>query len=81
MSGEYKQQYNGFKQNPAQFWLEQSKNIPWYKTPTKAYTQDDDGLYHWFSDGQLNTSFFSTRPTRYCRIWRANCTDLRLSSH
>ncbi|MGY8875945.1 MAG: acetyl-coenzyme A synthetase N-terminal domain-containing protein, partial [Pseudoalteromonas sp.] len=41
MSGKYKQQYNGFKQNPAQFWLEQSKNIPWYNPPTKAYTQDD----------------------------------------
>ena len=59
MSGKYKQQYNGFKQNPAQFWLEQSKNIPWYNPPTKAYTQDDDGLYHWFSDGQLNTSFLA----------------------
>ncbi|WP_024607918.1 propionyl-CoA synthetase [Pseudoalteromonas sp. TAB23] len=59
MSGKYKQQYNAFKQNPAQFWFEQSKNIPWYKTPTKAYTQDDDGLYHWFSDGQLNTSFLA----------------------
>lgn len=59
MSGEYQQQYNAFKQNPAQFWFEQSKNIPWYKTPSKAYTQDDDGLYHWFSDGQLNTSFLA----------------------
>ncbi|WP_350603686.1 propionyl-CoA synthetase [Pseudoalteromonas sp. SMN1298-MNA-CIBAN-0114] len=59
MSGKYKQQYNAFKQNPAQFWLERSKNIPWYKAPTKAYTQDDDGLYHWFSDGQLNTSFLA----------------------
>jgi len=59
MSGEYQQQYNTFKQNPTQFWLEQSKNIPWYKTPKQAYTQDDDGLYHWFSDGKLNTSFLA----------------------
>ena len=59
MSGEYQQQYNTFKQNPTQFWLEQSKNIPWYKAPKQAYTQDDDGLYHWFSDGQLNTSFLA----------------------
>ena len=59
MSGLYKQQYTSFKQNPAQFWLEQSKNIPWYKTPNQAYTQDKDGLYHWFSDGQLNTSFLA----------------------
>ncbi|MBH0039494.1 propionyl-CoA synthetase [Pseudoalteromonas sp. SWN166] len=59
MSGEYQQQYNTFKQNLTQFWLEQSKNIPWYKTPKQAYTQDDDGLYHWFSDGQLNTSFLA----------------------
>ena len=59
MPGLYNQQYTTFKQNPAQFWLEQSKSIPWYKTPKQAYTKDNDGLYHWFSDGQLNSSFLA----------------------
>ncbi|MGE6808803.1 MULTISPECIES: propionyl-CoA synthetase [Pseudoalteromonas] len=59
MSGQYKQHYNAFKQNPAEFWLAQSKCIPWYKTPQNAYTQDSDDLYHWFDDGQLNTSYLA----------------------
>lgn len=59
MLGPYKQQYESFKQNPAQFWLEQAKRLPWYKKPEHAYTQDTDGLYHWFDDGQLNTSFLA----------------------
>ena len=59
MLGPYKQQYESFKQNPAQFWLEQAKRLPWYKNPEHAYTQDTDGLYHWFDDGQLNTSFLA----------------------
>ena len=40
MSGEYKQHYNEFKQDPAAFWLSQSKRLPWYKAPETAYTQD-----------------------------------------
>lgn len=59
MLGPYKQQYENFKQNPAQFWLEQAKRIPWYKKPENAYSQDTDGLYHWFDDGQLNTCFLA----------------------
>ncbi|MCK8117726.1 AMP-binding protein [Pseudoalteromonas sp. 2CM37A] len=59
MLGPYKQQYESFKQNPAQFWLEQAKRLPWYKNPEHAFTQDTDGLYHWFDDGQLNTSFLA----------------------
>ncbi|BED90132.1 acyl-CoA synthetase [Pseudoalteromonas sp. MM1] len=59
MLGPYKQQYDSFKQNPAQFWLEQAKRLPWYKKPEHAYTQDTDGLYHWFDDGQLNTCFLA----------------------
>jgi propionyl-CoA synthetase len=59
MLGQYQQQYNAFKHNPAQFWLEQSKRLPWYKKPEQAYTQDENDLYHWYSDGQLNTSFLA----------------------
>lgn len=59
MSGLYQQQYTKFKTDPAKFWLEQSNNISWYTPPKQAYTQDDDDLYHWFSDGQLNTSYLA----------------------
>ena len=59
MLGPYKQHYNNFKQSPEQFWLEQAKRLPWYKKPEHAYTQDNDGLYHWFDGGQLNSSFLA----------------------
>lgn len=59
MSGEYKQHYNEFKQNPAAFWLSQSKRLPWYQAPETAYTQDENDLYHWFADGQLNSCFLA----------------------
>ena len=59
MLGPYKQHYNNFKQSPEQFWLEQAKRLPWYKKPEHAYIQDNDGLYHWFDGGQLNSSFLA----------------------
>ncbi len=59
MSGEYKQHYNEFKQDPAAFWLSQSKRLPWYKAPETAYTQDQEGLHHWYADGQLNSCFLA----------------------
>ena len=59
MSGEYKQHYNEFKQDPAAFWLSQSKRLPWYKAPETAYTQDQQGLHHWYADGQLNSCFLA----------------------
>ena len=42
---------------PKEFWMEQAKAIPWLKQPTKALEQDEDGLYHWFSDGETNLSY------------------------
>lgn len=59
MSGQYQQQYEHFKNDPAQFWLAQSKRIPWFTPPSTAYTQDENNFYHWFADGQLNTCYLA----------------------
>ncbi len=55
MTTSYQAEYQHFKQDPAAFWLEQSRRVPWYTPPVSAYKQDDEGLYHWFADGALNT--------------------------
>ncbi|WP_404340749.1 propionyl-CoA synthetase [Pseudoalteromonas mariniglutinosa] len=59
MKGNYQQQYNQFKQHPADFWLKQSNQIAWYTAPQHAYQQDANNFYHWFADGQLNTCYLA----------------------
>lgn len=57
MAGEYKQTYNTFLNDPSEFWLSQSKRVPWYTPPQKAYHQDTNQFYHWFADGEMNTCY------------------------
>lgn len=59
MAGEYKQHYTQFQRDPGQFWLEQSKRIPWFNAPTEPYQYDKNDFYHWFADGKLNTSYLA----------------------
>ncbi|MFO7702542.1 MAG: acetate--CoA ligase [Psychroflexus maritimus] len=44
-------------ENPAQFWLDQAKHINWFKAPTKALEQTEEGIFHWFPDGETNLSY------------------------
>ena len=59
MAGEYKQHYTQFQRDPGQFWLEQSKRIPWFNAPTEPYQYDKNDFYHWFADGKLNTCYLA----------------------
>ena len=59
MAGEYKQHYTQFQRDPGQFWLEQSKRIPWFNVPTEPYQYDKNDFYHWFADGKLNTCYLA----------------------
>lgn len=59
MQGNYQQQYQSFIHDPGEFWLTQAKRIPWFKAPQHAYTQDNDGLYHWYADSQLNSCYLA----------------------
>ncbi|HIJ66733.1 MAG TPA: acetate--CoA ligase [Planctomycetes bacterium] len=47
---------------PDKFWLEQAKNLAWFKEPTESlrYTWDTKGRkieHTWFADGKLNVSY------------------------
>lgn len=59
MTGNYHASYNAFKQDPQAFWLNQSKRIPWFTSPNNAYHQDNNGRYHWFAGGKLNTCYLA----------------------
>lgn len=59
MTSRYQQTYQQFKQDPDQFWLAQSQRVPWYSAPQQGCTTDEQGLHHWFADGELNTAYMA----------------------
>jgi acetyl-CoA synthetase len=38
-------------------WLEQAKELSWFKEPTKGLNQSNPPFYKWFEDGTLNASY------------------------
>jgi propionyl-CoA synthetase len=55
----YTQEYENSIQNPAEFWQKQADELPWFSQASKVLSQDDDGIYHWFADGKMNTSYMA----------------------
>lgn len=53
----YKDEYQKSVEKPDQFWLDQSTQLKWLKKPQKAVKQTNDGLFHWFPDGETNMSY------------------------
>jgi acetyl-CoA synthetase len=39
------------------FWLEQAKNLHWFKEPTEILDDSDPPFYKWFKDGKINASY------------------------
>jgi len=59
---QYQQMWERSLSDPDAFWLEQAKNISWFKEPTESlrYTWDVKNRmieHTWFTDGQLNVSY------------------------
>lgn len=57
MSSGYKHLYEESIKSKEEFWKKQSENIHWFNAPSTILSQNDKGLYQWFSDGTLNTSY------------------------
>jgi len=53
----YDQIYSKSINTKEEFWAEQALKLNWFKSPQTILTKDDDGLFRWFSDGEINTSF------------------------
>jgi len=51
----YADVYDAWKKDPDGFWMEQANAIDWDRKPSKALFDDNAPLYHWFSDGMVNT--------------------------
>ena len=53
----YSDVYKSWKDNPLDFWRDQSNEIDWIKKPKKIIDDISHPFYKWFPDGILNTSF------------------------
>jgi len=55
----YKEEYKKSIEDPAGFWSEKAGALDWYKKTDNVLSTDDDGIYHWFPDWELNTSYMA----------------------
>ena len=55
----YKEEYKKSIEDPAGFWSEKAGALDWFKKTDNVLSTDDDGIYHWFSDWELNTSYMA----------------------
>ena len=57
MNLKFKEIYNNSIKNPNKFWEAVSKDIFWYKKPSKILNQSNPPFYKWFEDGTTNTCY------------------------
>ena len=55
----YQDLYVRSVEEPEAFWRQQADQIYWFSKPTEVLSQDEDGFYHWYSDGVLNTCYLA----------------------
>lgn len=53
----YKDLYQKSIRDKEAFWREQAQELNWILFPSKILSKNEDGLYEWFSDGELNISY------------------------
>lgn len=59
MAMAYQEIFNQSISSKEAFWLQQSKTIDWYKSPTNIISTNSEGNTQWFADGKLNTSYLA----------------------
>ena len=55
----YQQEYQHSLENPAEFWAEKARLIDWYRFPENILSLDEEGIEHWYEDGELNTCYLT----------------------
>ncbi len=55
----YLEAYQNAQSNPTEFWQQQADRINWFKKPETILQQDENDFYHWYDDGELNTSYLA----------------------
>ena len=57
MPNKFNDLYKESIENPEIFWQEASKDIFWFKKPTKILNKTNPPFYKWFEDGVTNTCY------------------------
>lgn len=55
----YQAEYQASKDDPEGFWKQKAQDLKWFEDPQTILSQDEDGIHHWFSDGEMNTSYMA----------------------
>lgn len=55
----YHAEYTQSVENPEAFWAEKAADVPWYKKPEQILSKDENGIYRWFADGEMNTAYMA----------------------
>jgi propionyl-CoA synthetase len=55
----YQAEYKKSVETPERFWGEKAEAIDWFKKPEKVLSQDENGIYRWFADGEMNTAYLA----------------------
>ncbi len=55
----YKQEYQASIDDPTSFWGEKARALDWYRAPQTVLSTDENGIYRWFADGELNTCYLA----------------------
>lgn len=55
----YRAEYQRSMDDPEKFWKEKAEALAWFKFPQNILSKDDDGIHHWFEDGEMNTAYMA----------------------
>ncbi len=55
----YQQEYAAAKNNPQEFWREKASALEWFSPPQQILSLDEQGIHHWFADGEMNTAYMA----------------------
>ena len=55
----YQDEYRSSLNDPETFWKDKAQDLEWFKQPETILSQDEDGIHHWFADGEMNTSYMA----------------------
>ncbi len=55
----YEEFYRKSLQDPVEFWKVQAQKLAWFTQPEQILSKNEEGLYRWYTDGVLNTSYLA----------------------
>ncbi len=55
----YAAAYHKSISDPEGFWAAQAEQIAWFEKPQQILSADENGFYHWFKGGKLNTAYLA----------------------